>query len=103
MKDDGKIDSDFARVLFYLQMESIKETVIDMQVQNRIVSLTVFNENTKLQPLAQGLKELLAIGLEEKGYQLSGVQIKTFENQNTPVKKAKVSKDTPSSGVDIRI
>ena len=103
MKDDGKIDSDFARILFYLQMESIKETVIDMQVQNRIVSLTVFNENSNLQPLAQGLKELLAIGLEEKGYHLSGVQLKTFEQQSTQVKKEKVSKDIPRSGVDIRI
>ncbi len=103
MKDDGKIDSDFARILFYLQMEALKETVIDMQVQNRIVSLTVFNENTYLQPLAERLKELLAIGLEEKGYQLSGVQLKTFEDQNTPVEQEKVSKEKPSGGVDIRI
>ena len=103
MKEDGKIDSDFARVLFYLQMSSIKETVIDMQVQNRIVSLTIFNNNTNLQPLASGLKDLLAVGLEEKGYQLSGVHLKTFEQQNTTVKKEKDSNDTPRSGVDIRI
>lgn len=103
MKEDGKIDSDFARVLFYLQMSSIKETVIDMQVQNRIVSLTVFNHNTNLQPLASRLKDLLAVGLEEKGYQLSGVHLKTFEQQNNTVKKEKDSNDTPRSGVDIRI
>ena len=105
MKDDGKIDSDFARVLFYLQMESIKETVIDMQVQNRIVSLTVFNENTvALQPLADGLKQVLAAGLEEKGYQLSGVQLKMFEHNTKMVKNEKSSKeDLSSSGVDIRI
>lgn len=103
MKDDGQIDSDFARILFYLQMESLKETVIDMQVQNRIVSLTVFNENTNLQPIASGLKELLAVGLDEKGYQLSGVQLKTFENQNTSMMKDKATEDTPRSGVDIRI
>ena len=104
MKDDGKIDSDFARVLFYLQMESIKETVIDMQVQNRIVSLTVFNENTAvLQPLTVALKQLLANGLEEKGYQLSGVQLKTFEQQMTIKNETTSKEDLPSSGVDIRI
>ena len=84
-------------------MSSIKETVIDMQVQNRIVSLTVFNNNTNLQPLASRLKDLLAVGLEEKGYQLSGVHLKTFEQQNNTVKKEKDSNDTPRSGVDIRI
>ena len=104
MKDDGKIDSDFARVLFYLQMESIKETVIDMQVQNRIVSLTVFNENTAvLQPLTGALKQLLATGLEEKGYQLSGVQLKTFDQQMTMKNETISKEELPSSGVDIRI
>lgn len=103
MKDDGKIDSNFARVLFYLQMESIEETVIDMQVQNRIVSITVFNENDNLQPLATALNVMLANGLEEKGYQLSGVQIKSFEQQTTSSTKVANGDEKPHSGVDIRI
>ena len=103
MKDDGKIDSNYARVLFYLQMESIEETVIDMQVQNRIVSITVFNENDNLQPLATALNVMLANGLEEKGYQLSGVQIKSFEQQDTPSTKVANVDEKPHSGVDIRI
>ena len=104
MKEDGKIDSDYARVLFYLQMQSIQETVIDMQVQSRIVSVTVFNENTNLQPLAVALKEVLAVGLEQKGYQLSGVQLKSFEQQQSSVKKEQsMTEQTPHNGVDIRI
>ena len=51
MKDNGKIDANYARVLFYLQMASMQETVIDMQVQNRVVTVTVFNENWKFNHL----------------------------------------------------
>ena len=103
MKEDGKIDAEYARVLFYLQMESLHETVIDMQVQNRIVTVTVFNENTQLQPLANVLKASLSKGLEEKGYQLSGVQLKSFETKSATIKKETTKKDIPQSGVDIRI
>ena len=102
MKEDGKIDTDYARILFYLQMEFLNETVIDMQVQNRIISLTVFNENTTLQPITNGLKEILAQGLEDKGYQLSGVHLKTFETEVKEVKEKALS-DKPHSGVDIRV
>lgn len=103
LKDDGKIDSDYARILFYLQMQSIQETVIDMQVQSRIVSVTVYNENLNLQPLAVALKEVLAVGLEQKGYQLSGVQFKSFEQQHSSVKKDQSTEQTSHSGVDIRV
>jgi hypothetical protein len=40
---DGQLDQDYCRVLFYLELERLKETVIDMQVQNRIIKVTVIN------------------------------------------------------------
>ncbi|UPW84118.1 hypothetical protein [Lysinibacillus sp. Ag94] len=101
MKEDGKIDANYARILFYLQMESMKETVIDMQVQNRVVSVTVFNENDII-PLAEPLKSALKIGLAEKEYQLSGVFIKQFEKAQ-PVKTPVVGQQEEHSGVDFRI
>ncbi len=48
MNENGKIDSNFARILFYLEMESLSETVVDMQVQNRIVTITLYNEHENL-------------------------------------------------------
>ncbi|MGE7598966.1 hypothetical protein [Lysinibacillus fusiformis] len=103
MKDDGKIDANYARVLFYLQMASMQETVIDMQVQNRVVTVTVFNENSHIQSLAEPLKAALKIGLAEKNYQLSGVFMKQFDEdlavKNGPV----VEQQEEQSGVDIRV
>lgn len=103
MKDDGKIDANYARVLFYLQMASMQETVIDMQVQNRVVTVTVFNENSQIQSLVEPLKAALKIGLAEKNYQLSGVFMKQFDEdlavKNGPV----VEQQEEQSGVDIRV
>lgn len=103
MKDDGKIDANYARVLFYLQMASMQETVIDMQVQNRVVTVTVFNEHLEIQSIAEPLKAALKVGLAEKNYQLSGVFMKQFDKgqavKNSPV----VEQQDEQSGVDIRV
>lgn len=103
MKDDGKIDANYARILFYLQMESMKETVIDMQVQNRVVTVTVFNEQSNIIPPADSLKEALKIGLAKKNYQLSGVFIKQFEKAQLEKTPPVVQQQEENSGVDFRI
>ncbi|WP_155590215.1 hypothetical protein [Lysinibacillus cavernae] len=103
MKDDGKIDANYARVLFYLQMASMQETVIDMQVQNRVVTVTVFNENVDIQSLAEPLKVALKEGLAEKNYQLSGVFIKQFDKGQTEKISPVVEQREEQGGVDIRV
>lgn len=103
MKDNGKIDANYARVLFYLQMASMQETVIDMQVQNRVVTVTVFNENSEIQSLAEPLKAALKIGLAEKNYQLSGVFIKQFDKGQTEKVGPVVEQREEQGGVDIRV
>lgn len=104
MGKDGKIDANFARILFYLNMESLHETVIDMQVQNRVVTITVFNDDPQLSMLAEPLKQSLKGGLSDKEYQLSGVFIKSLERKG-PEKAIQNSKKTPEqwNGVDIRV
>lgn len=104
MKEDGKIDANYARVLFYLNMESLQETVIDMQVQNRIVTINVFNDQPNLNRLAESLKQSLKQGLAEKEYQLSGVFIKQFEHeQSEKVTQNSKAATREHSGVDIRV
>lgn len=103
MKEDGKIDSEFARIMFYLQLDTLEETVVDMQVQNRVVSITLYNNDTQLVSFANKFKETLKAGLSSVGYQLSGVFVKTFEEQKmTSVLKSK-PKTFDMQGVDIRI
>lgn len=103
MKEDGKIDSDFARIMFYLHLETIEETVVDMQVQNRVVTISLYNNDVRLQPIANMLKESLKEGLVTVGYKLSGVFVKTFDEQKISSSLNSKLPSKESQGVDIRI
>lgn len=103
MKEDGKIDSDFARIMFYLQLDSLKETVVDMQVQNKIVTINLFNDDQTIEAIANKLKPTLKEGLATAGYQLSGVFIKSFAQQKMSSLWPNNSSSSKEQGVDIRI
>lgn len=104
MQKDGKIDADFARILFYLELDSIDKTVIDMQVQNRVVMVTVFNADETLKSIGGGiLQEKLKEGLESTGYKLSGVFFKSFIEEEKNIQKRKKSMKIDGQGVDFRI
>ncbi|SDL74624.1 hypothetical protein [Sediminibacillus halophilus] len=104
-KDEtGKINPDFCHIVFYLELEKLKETVIDMQVQKRMVRITVFNEHQQLETLFPLLKPELQEGLEKLDYHLTSVQWKAFEESDTssPVQAAQTELDR-TQGVDFRI
>ena len=104
MKDDGKIDANFARILVYLNMETLQQTVVDMQVQNRVITINIFNDLPNLDSLATSLKGALKEGLADKEYVLSGVFIKPFEErEGKSVTKNSNQSDEQHSGVDIRV
>ncbi|WP_342509431.1 hypothetical protein [Sporosarcina sp. FSL K6-2383] len=103
MKADGKIDPDFARILFYLDLGSIEKTVIDMQVQNRVISVTVFNADDSLKALGAPLQQRLKEGLDAAGYKLSAVFFKNFVEEEQKMSKKKRSSVTDGQGVDFRI
>lgn len=103
MKEDGKIDPDFARILFYLDLGSIEKTVIDMQVQNRVISVTVFNADDTLKTLGAPLQQKLKEGLDAAGYKLSAVFFKNFMDEEKNVLKKKQNIATDGQGVDFRI
>ncbi|CAM3741221.1 hypothetical protein [Mesobacillus thioparans] len=71
--EDGKIDADFCRVLFYLNLQHLDDTIIDMQVQNRVMSIQIFNDQPNLKKMAEQLTPLLKKKLSELEYKLSSV------------------------------
>ncbi|WP_186671259.1 hypothetical protein [Sporosarcina sp. BP05] len=104
LQKNGKIDADFARILFYLELDSIDKTIIDMQVQNRVVMVTVFNADETLKSIGGGtLQERLKEGLESTGYKLSGVFFKNFIEEEKNVQKQKKAMKIDGQGVDFRI
>ena len=105
-RKDGSIDPDYCRILFYLDLEQLKETVIDMQVQNRVIKISVLNEQSELiQDLAAPFIHTLRNKLEEMDYKLSGILFENTVKKQIVENKQQLLYQTASSysGVDVRI
>ncbi|MEK3886993.1 hypothetical protein [Bacillus sp. FSL K6-3431] len=101
---EGQIDPNFCRILFYLELENLNETVVEMQVQNRVVTLNIINDSNKLKPLADTLLPTLKAGLEQMDYILSAVHFKQPKvNELDPIRKTYGRNYDSYTGVDIRI
>ena len=100
---DGKLDPDYCRILFYLDLKNLKEVVVDMQVQNRIVTLLIMNDNPELKTIASPLLSNLKEGLQQIRYQLSSVQFKPLDEKNGKMILREMMQDPFSSGVNILI
>ncbi|MGG5252966.1 hypothetical protein ACQYAD_05665 [Neobacillus sp. SM06] len=68
---DGKIDPNYCRILFYLELETIGDTIIDVQIQNRIMTLEIMNERTDLKEISSSLIHSLKDQLRRLDYHLS--------------------------------
>ncbi|WP_071395354.1 hypothetical protein [Bacillus tuaregi] len=101
----GQMDPAYCRVLFYLELQQLKETMIDMQVQNRIITLTVVNEHPHLKQLAIPYINILTENLQAFRFTLSAVSFVRPSEQN--IKQLKASSlytgQSSYSGVDVRI
>ena len=104
-KENGQIDPSFCRVLFYLELENLHDTIVDMQVQNRILKITVMNENEYLKQLAEPFIKELKENLKRMNYTLSTVEFTHPVESRMEENKKSTSyfKSNHYSGVDVRI
>ena len=100
--NSNEIDPAFCRVLFYLELETLQETFVDMQVQNRIITITVMNENQHLSMLAKPLISNLKEGLDSLNYTLSNVHFANLSRVQEK-KSPTLLNNSHYSGVDLRI
>jgi hypothetical protein len=103
-KEKGRIDSDHCRILFYLHLGNLNETLVDMNVQNRIISLTIWNENEGMNDLAQSYIPVLKESLQPMDYQLTSVKFKKVNDQDSiSQKRIHEMQAITYSGVDLKI
>lgn len=102
-RKDGKLDSDFCRVLLYLNLENIGDTFVDLHIQNRIISISVENEKTDLRMVASPLIHSLKSSLSEMGYHLTSLTFDKSSEMDKVKKGIDSFKGTQYEGVDIRI
>jgi hypothetical protein len=104
--EDGKIDPGYCRVLFYLDLENLKETIVDMVVQNRVLSVRIINENTNLKELASPFAQMLKNQLMDMDYRLSSISFEAPRPAGGTRNMTAANKLNPQArykGVDIRI
>ncbi|MGM7681718.1 hypothetical protein ACSVDA_06125 [Cytobacillus sp. Hm23] len=107
-QQSGKIDPNYCRVIFYVELETIKETVIDVHIQNRIINISIINDTEGLANLIKNMQHMLKENLLTLNYQLSSVKVlqSTEGERNLPITRSigeKVHVDNNYYGVDIRI
>lgn len=108
-KSDGKIDSDHCRILFYLHLERLKETIVDVQIQKRLVSIQVFNEHSRPNFLIDALYPVLKEKLADFHYHLSSFNWRKIEESKKGTnKKENISfhsyeEQNTYQGVDYRV
>lgn len=102
---NGALDGDYCRIIFYLNLAYLNKTVIDMHVQKRTVTLTVYNDLAPLLKEKTGPLELmLKKGLKDIDYQLITITYRTLANKQNQNIVSKIDNKTYSyEGIDFRI
>lgn len=95
----GEIDAHNCRLLFDLQMRVMGNTLVDVHVVNRIVSLHVHNDHPMTPALIEGAREEINAALQKVGYQFLSLKTSPFPEpslaaENDPSK----SGDTAETG-----
>jgi hypothetical protein len=107
----GELDPDNCRLLFDLRMKHLGDTVVDVQVADRFVSLNLWNDHPAASRLMESARDEAAEALGRVGYQLSSMRVKPFPDEASrnagkdpaaPPPDPAVYAGKPYKGVDYR-
>lgn len=103
-----EIQSNHCHILFFLELETLKETMVDVSIQNRVVNVTIFNNNKGLNAIIASTQQLIKESLAKHDFQLSIIKCLPFDNEREQkVKELKFNNSLLSSreytGVDLLI
>ncbi|WP_017727291.1 hypothetical protein [Halalkalibacterium ligniniphilum] len=102
--EKGTLDPDHCRVLFYLELENLQETIVDVQIQNRVISVTVLNEHPRPDFLIASLTPSLREALASHDYKLLSLVWKEFKESKQQNQSQQAYRQSVGyQGVDVRI
>ncbi|MHA6484418.1 hypothetical protein ACX1C1_21205 [Paenibacillus sp. strain BS8-2] len=100
----GELDADNCRLLFSLTMGSIGDTLVDVQITDKIVSLQLWNDHPAIADLVETSREELSNRLGGVGYQLLSMRTKPLpqrddagQSDNQSVSGGLINKQTAAS------
>ncbi|WP_197468160.1 hypothetical protein [Fictibacillus phosphorivorans] len=98
-KQNGKaMDPAHCRMLFWLEMQNLNEIAVDVQIQNRILSVKVYNDHPSLEKLSAPFLSSLKNRMKEMNYTLSSVTFVQQQKKMTSAEKPNFYK-----GLDLRV
>ncbi|WP_127604578.1 hypothetical protein [Paenibacillus validus] len=100
----GGLDASNCRLVFDLQMKALGDTLVDVQVVNRIVSLHVHNDSSFTAALLESYREEIAGGLASIGYQFISMKVSPYPAKLSDINDASgedrmSGKDSKSNGI----
>lgn len=98
-----EINPDHCRILFYLTLNNLKDTVIDMHIQKRVVALTVFNNIPMLKCMIAPFESVLKERLSAINYQLTSINFKPLHKQQHDDTLKHYGRPNNFEGVDFRV
>ncbi|MEK4851561.1 hypothetical protein NST04_17075 [Paenibacillus sp. FSL H7-0756] len=101
----GELDAANCRLWFDLDMKQLGQTLVDVQVVDRIVSLKLHNDEPWVLELLEGRREEMKAAVEGIGYQLSSLRTEALPERSVAAAAVKPSDYAPQEykGVDYRI
>ncbi|MBO8162409.1 MAG: hypothetical protein H0Z34_01675 [Brevibacillus sp.] len=103
-KDNGLLDPENCRLFFNLDLQRLGITMLDVNIVNRIVNVSVYNDLPWLEEEVQQMRTSFADQLSEAGYQLSGLRVQPLPDApRQPQAAQRGQMPSPYKGVDIRV
>ncbi|MDQ0206363.1 hypothetical protein [Alkalicoccobacillus murimartini] len=103
-QEDGQLNPDDCRLLFFLELEHLQETMIQVTIQHKIVQVNVTNALDKPSALIQLLEPHLRESLRKQDFKLSSISWNSWEAGKVKAKEPlKPTVHTHYQGMDIRI
>ncbi|NHN28402.1 hypothetical protein [Paenibacillus agricola] len=84
----GEIDAKNCRLVFDLSMKALGNTMVDVQVVDRIVSLRVLNDQPFIEHLLESHREEIAAGLSAVGYQFISLKCSPYPEKGQPTEES---------------
>ncbi|RIX51843.1 hypothetical protein D3P08_15630 [Paenibacillus nanensis] len=78
----GELDAENCRLLFNLTMSSLGDTLVDVNIADKIVSLNIWNDHPAITELVEGSKSEIADRLQATGYQLLSLRTTPLPKRN---------------------
>ncbi|MFK3938678.1 hypothetical protein ACI2JA_14360 [Alkalihalobacillus sp. NPDC078783] len=105
-REDATIDPENCRLLFFLELERLKETMVQVTIQKKIVHVTVTNQHDRPDALVAMLEPVVKQSLEKLDYQFTSISwkkwaVETEVSANRTFSSSHIQESY--QGMDIRI